>query len=171
MSPATRSWRNAIIAERYAQGETMEEIGKLYGISRQRVHSILIAAGVERRSRGGSRATKVDHSRVVAEYSRVLSVYEVSKAVGCSPSTVYGILQRSGTPLVRRSKFNELPMESIRQRYLSGERLDAIASSVGVQSNYLNNLLRKYGVPRRSNRGRKSRVASGETAVDTGQQI
>ena len=170
MSPA-RAWRNAIIAERYIAGEHMQAIGQSYGISRQRVHSILIAAGVERRSRGGSRAAKLDYDRVVREYNRVLSVYEVSKVVGCSTSTVYGILQRCGTPLIRRSKFNDLPMEAIKQRYLSGERLDAIASSIGVKSNYLNNLLRKYGVPRRSNRGRKSPVASGETAVDNGSRI
>jgi Mor family transcriptional regulator len=168
---ATRSLRNSIIAERYIAGENMEEIGKSYGISRQRVHSILIAAGVERRSRGGPRPSKLDYERVVREYNRVLSVYEVSKVVGCSQSAVYQILQRSGTPLIRRSKFNDLPMEAIKQRYLSGERLDAIAASVNVKPNYLNNLLRKYGVPRRSNRGRKSRVASGETAVDNWSQV
>lgn len=149
----------------------MAQIGQSYGISRQRVHAILVKAGVERRSRGGAPSTKVDASRVVSEYNRVLSVYEVSKVVGCAPSTVYGILQRTGTKLVRRSKFNELPMELVKQRYLSGERLDSIASSVGVKPNYLNNLLRKYGVPRRSNRGRKSRVAPGETTVDTVSQI
>ena len=48
----TYSWdvRDRMVVELYLEFKTMAEIGKMFGITRSRVHQILIRAGVPRRA-------------------------------------------------------------------------------------------------------------------------
>lgn len=53
--------RNEEMASRYLAGATLAEVGAAMGVTRQRVHQVLVELGVKRRSRG---RTKVRAERV-----------------------------------------------------------------------------------------------------------
>ena len=75
---------------------TMEEVGAMYGVTRQRVSQYLKRHGVAAPSRIRSRARKKDTIQtVIALAQQGISLYGIGQRVGLNPGTVKRILQRN----------------------------------------------------------------------------
>lgn len=64
---AEHELRNGWFAEAYTDGASMRDIGELAGVKHQRIHQILEALGVPRRSRGSNRSiSEADRQKALA---------------------------------------------------------------------------------------------------------
>lgn len=90
-------------------------------------------------------------------YAQGQSIYRLSLAYGCSPATVAARLRRQGVAMrPTRSRPIDIPRDELERLYVQ-ERLPLreIAARLGVSVSTLGNKRRFYGIPARSNQGRK----------------
>lgn len=134
--------RNQTIVQAYGTGRTLDSIAAEVGLTRERVRQILSAKGVERRI--GGRRAELDQENILKTVQEAGSASAAAKQLGISAYLIRKVLKDTGTksPWKRRVDY-----EDIRQRYLNGETLSAIAKSYDTRPQYVNSILRRIGVP------------------------
>ena len=134
--------RNQNIISQYGTGRTLDSIAEEIGLTRERVRQILSANGVERRI--GGRRTELDQENILKVVLEAGSASAAAKQLGISAYLIRKVLKETGTksPWRRRVDY-----EDVRDRYLNGETLSAIAKSYNTRPQYINSILRRIGVP------------------------
>lgn len=134
--------RNQNIIAAYGAGRTLDSIAEEIGLTRERVRQILSANGVERRI--GGRRTELDKDSILKVVQEAGSASAAAKQLGISAYLIRKVLKETGTksPWRRRVDY-----EDVRDRYLNGETLSAIAKSYKTRPQYINSILRRIGVP------------------------
>jgi predicted transcriptional regulator len=134
--------RNQNIISQYGTGRTLDSIAEEIGLTRERVRQILSANGVERRI--GGRRAELDQENILKVVLEAGSASAAAKQLGISAYLIRKVLKETGTksPWRRRVDY-----EDVRDRYLNGETLSAIAKSYNTRPQYINSILRRIGVP------------------------
>lgn len=84
------------MAEQYKSGETLQQIGDEYGISRERVRQILAKHGVKRSQGGQARALADRLAEGVRLYKQGISLRAAAKSVGTSQENLGNEIDRLG---------------------------------------------------------------------------
>jgi len=136
------------ILKLYASGDTMQQIGDKFGVSRQMVCQVLQKHNVKgdksRRGRKPIAAEVIDG--YVAEAVRTGSKQVAAEKFGVSVDAITRALRKRGVSMRKDKYTTESVKEDITSRYLKGERLRVIAESYGTRAQHINTLLRKWGV-------------------------
>lgn len=90
--------RNGAMAELYATGATLEEVGEAFGRSRETVRHTLIAIGVVIRSVGRRPRTASVRIAVNTLHAQGKTVDEIAAATGVAPSVVRRIMKQPPLP-------------------------------------------------------------------------
>jgi len=85
----------ADLIQLYKDGNTLEEIEMISGISKSKVHNVLVNAGVKRRPRGPSRQNHERNAKIVADRKSGLKYRELAEKYGLALSNVKRIVQRA----------------------------------------------------------------------------
>lgn len=103
--------RNTDILHAYMSGETLEQIGRTHGITRERVRQILAKNGINRRSTGESVSLK--HARIAdARRDDILAAYRTH-------GTVLSVIEEFSGQVPSRVVRDVLSEVSVAQRYRS----------------------------------------------------
>lgn len=146
----------------YQQNKTLEEVGKILGISRQAVQQRLIIAGVERRypyKFAGITKTVLTNLYI----KQGLSTAQISQKIGCSRETIakylrrYGIKLRSPSDALKlKVKNPDLTEEKLRQLYFEeGKTMTEIARLTRYSQARISELFSKYELKARKPGRRK----------------
>lgn len=125
----------------YEDGETLQQIGERYSLSRERVRQILRSAGIEslgRREKSGSDSALTATERKIAKaYDNGQKPSEIMKAHGITYVAFRSILKRAGVATKPKGFFNRRPgYEKIRKGvikdYQAGVDTGVIAERYGL---------------------------------------
>ena len=156
MNKQTRKERNEDIVEHYASGLTYEEIGKLYGLTRERIRQIIDMVGYAGRRGNGQLSIPSDEMLdLMREKLSKTSLPELKKSGDLSQNE-----RRAGSYLVRTGEYKKLQESRRRQEWdrrrdticimlSQGVRQYEIAKRVGVSQQYITVLKNKWGMTRR----------------------
>ena len=122
--------------DRYLEGRTLQEVGDEFGITRERVRQVFVAAGYHSRRRGERRALRESEDdlrfeEVVAAYREIGDLDETAERVGMSVGRVRGVLARQNVDLraYRRGRAGGW------QQYGDDELLDCVRSAAADPNN------------------------------------
>ena len=154
--------RDAAIVRDYASGDdTMEDIGKRHGVSRERVRQILKRNGYEERGLRGWAARRLERKeerakRALSLYDEGLSIKDIAERVGVGASTVGLYLREAGKGrgrswgmgVPRTPPPSEEQVEEALAMYESGVSGHEVARRTGLGHRRVFRLLRERGVTR-----------------------
>jgi DNA invertase Pin-like site-specific DNA recombinase len=146
--------QEAEACRRYADGETCNEIGASFGVSRKTVARVLECHGVSIRPkstpRPGLRLLSLDQeSEICQRYEAGESSDALGKAFGVSGITVRKALERNGVqrrPGVAGPPLTPQQRAEICRRYVEGEHHKAIAEAFDVEPGTIYRVLKREGV-------------------------
>lgn len=128
---------DAIMALR-AEGKTLEEIGSVLRITRERVRQIVVQEG--RAEEFAERPISPEQAAILEEYRNGANLTTVATKLGASHHVTKSLLTRAGIPIRPASKLMAARKsraefaERIVERYQAGETAADIASAVGLKS-------------------------------------
>lgn len=145
---------------------TLAEIGKTFGISRQRVQQILVKAGIE--SWPSRRRREVVPTTVIAEMRRlyedeVLSIREIAARFAIPQGVARKRLIEAGTKIYRtqRSKIR-IEAELLQALYeRKGLSLASIEAKIGICRNIVAREMARHGIPTRPRYIKKATAQGG----------
>ena len=158
LPPVIESDRDVSIIQRYLSGDTLQEIGDDFGITRERVRQLLRKMNIPSlgyRDRHKNKAAPVtDFEREIAQAYAVdrTSPRELCEEYGIGQGRLYTILRRTGTHRLPRGRWlvrddDAEITEKIVSMYRQGARGEDIAIAVGLgSSSNIYPYLRKAGV-------------------------
>ena len=133
----------------YQDGATLEEVGKRYGITRERVRQLFKKAGLKTRSRQETLELKRRRDPTVAEmyalYEQGATLKEVGPQFGRSAERVGELFEKAG--LKRRSR--ERPVQEMHTLYKDGATLDEVGERFGISGSQVCHLFKKAGLKTR----------------------
>ena len=145
------------IARRYAEGESLTQLGKAYDVAPNTIGRLLKRHGVAARSNseanGGIPVTQ--HAAVVKRYLEGENTYQLGKAYGVSDGTISKLLKSQG--VAARSRLEArggIPVSQhadVVRRYLEGKSTIQLGKAYGVAAPTIRQLLKRQGVTTRSN--------------------
>lgn len=128
--------RDQKILDMYMDGYSLTDVGKEFGLTRQRIHQIISPLSKERHH-GGLRRQKYA-AKISAAYERVLShestLSEEAERLGMKPNSLRLAFRVRGLRIPRR----QAPLHGTRYRYSQGCRCDECrAAAVKYQRTFL----------------------------------
>lgn len=145
------------IESRFRDGESMEAIGRHYGVTRERIRQLLGKLGVKSGD-GGFAVQQARAARVLAQmYDQGLSLREIASRAGRNAITVSAMLAaegrsdwRRGLPPMHPRRCELRAREAIIvAQYVSGRRVRDIMNDLGIGSPQVIVALSRAGVPQR----------------------
>ena len=150
-----RTDRVAKMRRLYDGGATLAEVGRAFGVSKQRVHGLFDKHGIPRRERQPPNTPSPYTPEQVAamrkRYESGASMTEVGSEFGVGRSTVRRLFVKHGIPR-RTGGGPPLPAErfrAMRDYYQDGHSLEETAARFGVSAMSVLRLFRRRGVPLR----------------------
>lgn len=153
LPPRPVSDRHAVILARFEGGETLQQIGDDFGITRERVRQIVKKEGGKARGKGNRRRTvpvwsKLDTVRRLAADG--LSIPEIAAAIGDSGQNIRNACLKSGITVSRgKRKITPAVVErafDIAADYKAGISGSKIARKYGIPAPTIYRFLRVAGV-------------------------
>lgn len=155
--------RRAKIVDHYLEGHTLEETGKAFGITRERVRQILKMEGIDKRTGWSARRAQLD-AEVAAVLPAALEAYkrgehlnDIAKRLGVSANTLRAALQPHLTQLEGR-QHKALRQQQASRAYTEAELLDALLDAKQAMGD-------KHLSVTRYTQWRKDRGAPGELTI------
>lgn len=165
--------RHHAICQLYLGGKTLEECGKVFGVTRERIRQILVAEGVterlggffsERRTSARERAKaatitrKASHAKKMAKRMEVRELYDagftyedIAKHFGHTTGWVQAEVWKTGGPSryssAKKLKGRLKPEDraEIGKRYAAGEPVDTIANDYGIVPAFVGGVANSVG--------------------------
>lgn len=152
--------RNDKIVALYKSGRTLEAVGAIFGITRERVRQILKKRGVPSRHP----VVKARNAKIVDDAKAGLTMRELGARYGLSAATICKILQTNNVkakrpPHPRKGKSPYLPLYGeIIKTYQSGLSIVNTAAKFDVHWQTIRRILIRNDIPRRKPGGRYGQV-------------
>lgn len=161
LPPPSLDDRVLVMGELYRSGQTLEQIGKRFGITRERVRQILRANGVVSLGFRPEVMRKVVTSAVeskIVEMGRAGHfARDIADHLCVCPQLVSRYLRNNGVPVLRRPREHTGKVVDLAHKvaadYRAGEKTSVIAERYGIFQPTIYRLIRIAGVPPRR-RGR-----------------
>ncbi len=130
-----------------AQGKTLDEIGEVFKVTRERVRQILTRGGYDTHTR----PLKPEELQAAQAYADGASLYEMAAKLKVTELVAKKVLRRAGIPLRKRCRASAVQAdaraERIAELYASGSTLAAIVREVGLKNpNCIYRYLARAGV-------------------------
>jgi len=155
MNKQTRQERNEDIVEHYASGLTLEEIGKVYGLSRERIRQIIDMVGYAGRRGNGQMSIPSDdvlNSMRDKLSTRTLSMLREKGNLSQAERRAGSYLVRTGEYKIlqekRRQQEKDRRRDTICIMLKQGVRQWEIAKRLGVSEQYITVLKDRWGMTR-----------------------
>lgn len=137
-----------------AEGRTLAEVGKAFGVTRQRVQQLFIKAGVRRRYR--RYVNENVPAAVLAEMRRLyedelFSIEKVARRFGISPGASRQRLIKAGVRTFKQKyPKRQIEAETLQALYVRKRlSLASIEATIGVGRNIVYRELARHGIPTR----------------------
>jgi lambda repressor-like predicted transcriptional regulator/Mor family transcriptional regulator len=140
----------------YQSGETCDEVGAHFGVSREAISRLLKRRGIELRPRGWStrgHSTALSPEQeidICTRYAAGETGYDLAAAFGVSNVTVYSVLNRHGVKRrpdsYNNGYFSGIQEQVICERYLGGESTGTLSADYKVTRHTIWRVLKRNGV-------------------------
>src|SRR5262245_396242 len=170
------------LINRYATGESLQSLCKLYRADRNTIRGILCEHGVQ--PRGHREAMRlavsvrgIDEQAIVARYAAGESVNSLSLKLKLDQYVVRRVLRDRGVALrsqaqtARLRRTARIEEGEVVRRYLSGESVKHLSRILGADGNVIRCVLRDCGVPRRGVAEANDLVCQRRTLAERQQRI
>lgn len=147
------------MAEMYKDGQTLDEISRYYGVTRQRVHQVLKEQGLSKADKGstyGGRRAAIEQMRSM--YNAGKTMAQIAELMGVSRQNVQQAFKRYGVKreltqvrkAPRTKVVGNVDVAQVIAKYQSGATLAAIAKTLGCDTSTVYYLLKRYGFTRKT---------------------
>lgn len=139
----------------YDGGATLAEVGRAFGVSKQRVHQMFDDHGIPRRKpRPPNTPSPYTEqlAAMAARYESGATMQEVGREFGATAGTVRRLFVKHGIPRRTGGGGPAMPAErlrAMRDYYQDGHSLEETAARFGVSAMSVLRLFRRRGVPLR----------------------
>jgi len=138
--------RDKQLIDTYQSGNyTLQQIGAMFDLSRQRVHQVLQRHKIPRKPR----IPDESKDRVIELFLSGLSIHVIAQQLGMGVESTRQIIKRANLSRSQGSFLSKYPMEireGIYQQFLAGKSTLEIARQLGLPQSSVYALLRKAGV-------------------------
>lgn len=135
----------------YQSGKTMMETAKAFGLSRERVRTILKSRGIDTKSGGRYPALRERRQATVADYQAGMTIKELAAKYNLPCYSVYEDLVALNVPRRPRSGVRRKPErdQALVDYFKSGATYDETAKRFGMVRSNVQRILKRAGVSRR----------------------
>lgn len=140
----------------YDDEMTMGQIADSFGVTRQRIHQIMIYAGIERRgvslANGRIRMLSKEQIESISEDETLITKTAAAKRLGVSCRTVAVYCRLYGIEIdwqQRRKAYKSKQLDDAVELYLSGNSVPEVSDETGVSRPSIYIELRRRAIPRR----------------------
>lgn len=145
------------MAEMYKDGQTLDAIGRHYGVTRQRVHQVLKEQGLSKADKGstyGGRRAAIEHMRTLYQSGKTMA--QIAELMGVSRQNVQQAFKRYGVKRAltevqkapRKKVVGNVDITAVITQYQAGATLASIANTLGCDTSTVYYLLKRYGFTR-----------------------